>query len=75
MTNKEKELLLSWIVNEESRLHSELVQLRSNLRFRRIDITDCFELAIIQQRYTDFCDFVLVLGQLVELGEVSYNDN
>lgn len=75
MTSKERELLCSWIVNEESRLHSELVQLRSNLRFRRIDITDCFELAIMQQRYTDFCDFVLVLGQLVELGEVSYYDS
>lgn len=75
MTKNEKELLLSWIVNEEIRLSNELHQLRNTLRFRRIDISDCFELAVMQQRYTDFCDFVLVLGQLVDLGEVMHCDN
>ena len=72
MTKRERELLLSWIVNEELRLDTDLQQLRSNLRFRRIEISDCVELALAQQRYTDFCDFVLTLGRLVDLiGEVS----
>lgn len=70
MTSKEKELLLSWLINEESRLDSELVQLRQNLRFRRIEITDCFELALTQQRYFDFCDFALVVARLLNISEV-----
>lgn len=68
MRKDEKELLLSWICNEELRLSDELSLLRNNLRFRRIDIADCFELALSQQRYSDFCDFSLVITRLLNLG-------
>lgn len=69
MTSKERELLCSWIVNEESRLYDELNQLRSNIRFRKVDQSDCYEMILVQQRYYDFCDFVLTLGRLVKLWE------
>lgn len=68
MTKNEKEIISSWICNEELRLSDELHELRNNLRFRRIDVADCFDLALSQQRYTDFCDFALILTRLLHLG-------
>lgn len=67
MTNQEKELLLSWVVNEEIRLSDEVSQLRQNLRFRKIDLLDCFELAIAMQRYSDFTEFSLILLRLLHI--------
>lgn len=67
MTSQEKELLLSWVVNEEIRLSDEVSQLRQNLRFRKIDLLDCFELAIAMQRYSDFTEFSLILLRLLHI--------
>lgn len=67
MTNQEKELLLSWVVNEEIRLSDEVSQLRQNLRFRKIDLLVCFELAIAMQRYSDFTEFSLILLSLLHI--------
>lgn len=67
MTSQEKDLLLSWVVNEEIRLSDEVSQLRQNLRFRKIDLLDCFELAIAMQRYSDFTEFTLILLRLLHI--------
>lgn len=67
MTEKEKELFLSWVVNEETRLENELIELRNRIRFRQIDISDCFELALSLQRLEDFREFALISLRLLHL--------
>lgn len=69
MTKPEKELLLSWIVNEEARLADEISTLRNNIRFRKVDIVDCFELALAMQRYSDFSEFSLIILRLLHVQE------
>lgn len=67
MTEKEKELLLSWIINETARLEDELNELRQRVRFRRIDPTDNFEMILIQQRLLDFREFSKILLRLLHM--------
>ena len=69
MTEKEKELLLSWIVNEQLRLDDELLQLRQRVRFRKIDISDNIEMILLQQRIADFEEFARVLMRLLNFGK------
>ena len=54
MTEKEKELLLAWIVNEQLRLDQELSEFRQRVRFRRIDVSDNFEMILLQQNPSKF---------------------
>lgn len=51
MTEHERILLYSYIYNNRLELENEVKQLQSNVRFRRIDTVDCFELlvALIRQ--------------------------
>lgn len=51
MTEHERILLYSYIYNNRLLLENEVKQLQSNVRFRRIDTADCFELlvALIRQ--------------------------
>lgn len=67
MTSKEKELLLAWLVNQELRIEEEVKQSQQNLRFRKIDIVDCFDLAILQQRLYDFQEFALIVIRLLNI--------
>jgi len=67
MTEKEKELLLSWVVNEQLRLDQELLELRNRIRFRRIDISENVEMILLQQRIADFEEFSSVLIRLLHL--------
>lgn len=45
MTKKETLMLMSYIYNIRSRAEHEVRQLQSNIRYSRIDIVDCSELA------------------------------
>lgn len=67
MTQREKDLLWAWIINEQGRIENELQELRNRIRFRRIDISDNFEMALLQQRLEDFRDFALILIRLLNL--------
>lgn len=67
MKQSEKDLLWAWIVNEETRIENELVEIRNRIRFRRIDITDNVEMMLTQQRLEDFRDFALILIRLLNL--------
>ena len=67
MTEKEKELILAWIINETQRLEEEYKQIRSNIRFRSIDISDNVEMILIQQRLNDFREFSAILLRLLHL--------
>lgn len=50
----QKELLITYIYNNRCRLEDEVRQLQTNVRFRRIDIADCVELACALQRLETF---------------------
>ena len=67
MTEKEKELVLAWIVNETQRLEEEYNQIRANIRFRHIDISDNIEMILMQQRLNDFREFSAILLRLLHL--------
>ena len=67
MKQSEKDLIWAWIVNEETRLENQLVELRNRVRFRSIDITDNIEMMLAIQRLEDFKDFALVLIRLLNL--------
>lgn len=70
MTEKERELLKSWLLNEDIRIDSEITELKSRLRYRKIDIVDCIELALLINRYEDFKQFSFVVNRLLHLEEV-----
>lgn len=67
LTTKEREILLSWIINEKDRIDNEVNELRTRLRFRRIDISDCVELSFAMQRKEDFEEFALIVLRLLRL--------
>lgn len=69
MTEKEKQLLLSWLVNEQLRLDQDIIELRNRLRFRKIDISECVEYMLLQQKSSDFEDFSKILIRLLHLVE------
>ena len=54
MRKSEYLVLLEYLYNTEVQLESELNTLVSNLRFRRVDVVDCYELAALLDRYTFF---------------------
>ena len=67
MTEKERELILAYIVNQDFRLEEECRELQARLRFRRVGIEDCVELMLAKQRYDDFQEFALVILRLLHL--------
>lgn len=54
VTEKEKILLFSYVYNNTLMLENEVKQLQSNIRFRRIDTADIFELLVAQLRLEMF---------------------
>lgn len=52
----QKELLLAYFYNNRCRLEEEVKQLQTNVRFRKIDITDCVELICAIQRLETFSE-------------------
>lgn len=69
MTIKEKELLLSYFIHRGEHLEQEFQQLRSNIRYRRIDSADCIECSIALERMAAFREFSHDVMQLLKLVE------
>lgn len=67
MTQREKDLILSWLYNEEIRIENDVVELQNRVRFRKIGVNDCVELALTLQRLDDFREFALVVLRLLDL--------
>lgn len=67
MTEKEKTLLQSWLLSEDIRLEEELQQLQARIRYRKIDVVDCIELALLIERYQDFKEFAKTVDRLLHL--------
>lgn len=51
MRKSEYIVLLEYLYNNEVAVEDELTQAVSNIRYRKIDITDCFELAALIERH------------------------
>ena len=67
MTKKEELMLWSYVHNNTLRLEDEVKQLKANLRFRKIDVVDCFELACAMQQlqtFTEVTNHILLLLKL-----------
>lgn len=69
MTEKEKTLIKSYLVSEDFRKSEEIRELQSRVRFRKIDIVDCIELALCIERYDSFKEFSRCIHRLLEMGE------
>lgn len=72
MTEKEKILLFSYVYNNTLRLENEVKQHQTNIRFRRIDTPDIFELLVSQLRlemFKEISEHILALigGHIDEL--------
>jgi hypothetical protein len=44
MTERERELLSAWLVNEDLRLEGDLIEAKNRIRYRRSDISDLYDL-------------------------------
>lgn len=67
MTKKEELLVWSYVHNNRMRLEDEVKQLQANLRYRKIDVVDCFELACAMQQlqtFTEVTNHILLLLKL-----------
>ena len=67
MTQQEITLLLSYIYNNTCRLEEEVRQQQANLRFRKIDVVDCFELACSMQQLQTFTEVTNHIMTLLKL--------
>ena len=67
MTKKEELLIWSYVYNNTLRLENEVKQLQSNLRYRKIDVDECCELACAMQQlqtFTEVTNHILLLLKL-----------
>lgn len=67
MTQREKDLLWSWLINEELRLAQSVHDLTAALRTRPVSYEDCLYLAYLKQRHADFKDFRTIVIRLLDL--------
>lgn len=54
MRQSEFSLLYAYLYNNQIELEREVQQMQTNLRYRQIDVTDCFELACAEERLNTF---------------------
>lgn len=61
-------LLCAYIYNNKCELEHEVKQLQQNVRFRRIDINDCIEIACALQRLETFNEVTGHIRMLFRIG-------
>lgn len=72
MKKKELILICSYIYNNLQELEYEVHVLQSNLRHRKIDVSDCVELMLAEQRLETFKE---VTGHIRTLLKIGGNEN
>lgn len=72
MREKEIILLLQYIVNNKQALEEELRELQQRIRYRKISVDDCLELAICRERLNMFNQVTHDIVALLKLG--TYKD-
>lgn len=58
MRKIEKELFLSYIINQRDRFDSEIQEQQRRIRYRRIDVVDLVEYMLLLERISAFEEFV-----------------
>lgn len=69
MRQSEKDLISEYFYNNYCRLEEQVSILQNNLRFRKIDIADCFELACALQEFETFKEIMSHIRVLFKLYE------
>lgn len=72
MREKEIILLLQYIVNNKQELEQELRERQQNLRYRKISVEDCLELALCRERLSMFNQVTRDIATILKLG--TYKD-
>lgn len=67
MTQKEMTLLCSYVYNNRIQLEHEVHQLQNNIRFRKIDVSDCVEMICALQRLETFIEVTNHIMLLLKL--------
>ena len=71
MKKKELILICSYIYNNLQELEYEVHVLQSNLRHRKIDVSDCVELMLAEQRLETFREVTGHIRALLKIGELN----
>lgn len=72
MREKEIILLLQYIIHNRQVLEQELQELQQNVRFRKVNVNDCLELALCRERLNMFEQTTRDIVALLKLG--TYKD-
>ena len=67
MRQSELALILAYIYNNQLRIEDNVRQLQSSVRFRRIDMTDCFELLVAQTELETFKEVTEHIRSLLKI--------
>lgn len=74
MTKREIESLLAYLIRRHDLLESEMIQLQTNVRYRRVDVVDCLELSLAIERYNSFNDFAADVRQILNLQKCDFEE-
>lgn len=66
MTKKECEAICNYFMRTFDRLEADVMQLQTNVRYRRVDIVDCMEMACAIERFNTFKDLMRDLNMLLK---------
>lgn len=74
MKKNEMALVYNYIYNEQQRYEEELRQLQTNIRYRRIDVSDCTELTCAIERLNTFMQVTRNIMTLLKMKELETDD-
>jgi len=63
----QKEILMTYIVNNRDRLQEDVRELQQRVRYRDVDAVDCLELSLAIERLTAFEDFSRSVMEIMKL--------
>lgn len=69
MTEREKEKLLAYLLNELIRLESDMIDCQNRVRWRKPDEVDCLECMLAINRLKTFKDFSKAVMMLLALDD------
>lgn len=69
MRQSEKDIINEYLYNNYCRLEERCQTLQNNLRFRRVDMVDCIELACALQEFETFKEISVHIRILLKLSE------
>ena len=74
MRQSEFVMLYSYLYNNQIELEETVKQMQSNIRFRRIDITDLVELICAQERLDTFIQVSNDIRSMLTIFDKKWND-